>query len=78
MKSKAKGKLNNRRRIDSNHYNNLFDNHINFKERVIYLNDDITEYSLELFQKAFDELERGENPGPIRIEISSYGGSVYE
>lgn len=60
------------------HYSNIFENNINFKERVIYLNSEIEDSTLELFLKAFDEFERGQNPGPIRIEISSYGGDVYE
>ena len=82
LRKKTQGrKLNttNRRRIDSTHYDNIFSHHINFKERVIYLNDDINEYSLELILKAFDELERGEGcEKPIRIDVSSYGGSVYD
>lgn len=60
------------------HYSNIFENNINFKERVIYLNGDIEDSSLELFLKAFDEFEKGTSPGPIRIEVSSYGGDVYE
>jgi ATP-dependent Clp protease protease subunit len=62
---------------DSTHYDTIFENHVNFRERVIYLNNDINEFSLELFQKAFDELERTQDK-PIKIEISSYGGSVYD
>lgn len=62
---------------DDVHYENLFDRHVNFKERVIYLNDDVDEFSLDLFQKALDELEK-KSDQPIRIEISSYGGSVYD
>jgi ATP-dependent Clp protease protease subunit len=76
QKSKPR-KRNSAKELDV-HYSNLFDNNVNFKERVIYLNDDIDNSSLELFLKTFDELERGQNPGPIRIEISSYGGDVYE
>lgn len=68
----------NRRGLDSVHYENLFDYHVNFRARVIYLNEEIEEGSLHLILKSFDELERGENPGPIRIEVSSYGGSVYD
>lgn len=69
-----RGKL--RADLDS-HFENLFDRHVNFKERIIYINDDIDEWSLDLFQKAFDELESSSSD-PIRVEISSYGGSVYD
>jgi membrane-bound ClpP family serine protease len=62
---------------DSTHYENIFENNVNFRERVIYLNSDIEESSLELFQKAMDELEKNSDI-PIRIEISSYGGNVYD
>lgn len=79
---KNKNKLSRKPRNSSKdvdvHYENIFDNNVNFKERVIYVNDDISDFSLELFLKAFDELEKGLNPGPIRIEVSSYGGDVYE
>lgn len=34
--------------------------------------------SLDLFLKAMDEFERGIDPAPVRVEISSYGGSVYD
>lgn len=61
---------------DDVHYENIFDRHVNFRERVIYLNDDVDEFSLELL-KAFDEMERSPD-APIRIEVSSYGGSVYD
>lgn len=73
-----KPRLTNNSRRDSSHYDNIFDNNVNFRERVIYLNDEIDDCSLELFQKAFDEFERGDAPGPVRIEVSSYGGSVYD
>ena len=66
----------NRSRVD-NHYDSIFQHDINFRQRVIYLNSDINEKSLELFQKAFDELERLPDL-PIRVEISSYGGNVYD
>lgn len=59
------------------HYENIFDRHVNFRERVIYLNDDVDEFSLGLFLKAFDEMENQKDL-PIRIEVSSYGGSVYD
>lgn len=59
------------------HYENIFDRHVNFRERVIYLNDDVDQFSLELFLKAFDEMEKSPD-SPIRIEVSSYGGSVYD
>lgn len=83
MKAKTKQAVQKKRRQnnsrrDSSHYSNIFENNVNFRERVIYLNDDISDFSLELFQKAFDEFERGDNPGPVRIEVSSYGGSVYD
>src|SRR6185369_6312962 len=66
------------RRNDSDtHYENIFDRHVNFRERVIYLNDDIDDISLDLFQKALDELERDKDK-PIKIEVSSYGGEVYD
>lgn len=77
--TKSQSLTSNRRRIDSTHYDNVFEKNVNFKERVIYLNDDINEWSLDLILKAFDEMERGEgSEKPIRIEISSYGGSVYD
>lgn len=41
------------------------------------MNDDVDEFSLDLFQKALDEFEKNEDSA-IRIEISSYGGSVYD
>lgn len=59
------------------HYENIFDRHINFRERVIYLNDDVDESSLGLILKAFDEMENQKDL-PIKIEVSSYGGSVYD
>lgn len=62
---------------DDTHYENIFDRHVNFRERVIYLNDDVDELSLALFQKALDELERDKDK-PIKIEVSSYGGDVYD
>jgi len=71
----SKNRLNRGR--DDVHYENIFEYHVNFRERVIYLNGDIDEFSLELFQKAFDELEKWPDH-PIRIEVSSYGGSVYD
>lgn len=78
-KSKVNKPNNNRnRRPESEHYSNIFDNNINFAERVIYMNSDVDEFALDLILKAFDEFEKGENPTPVRIEISSYGGSVYD
>lgn len=66
------------RKLDSEvHFDNLFERNVNFTQRVIYLNDDVDEFSLDLFQKALDELEKNVDQ-PIRIEISSYGGSVYD
>jgi ATP-dependent Clp protease protease subunit len=62
---------------DSTHYENIFEYNVNFKERVIYLNDYINQGSLELVQKAFDEFDK-EKEKPVKIEISSYGGSVYD
>lgn len=59
------------------HYDNIFHNNTNFRDRIIYLNGDIGDASLELFQKALDELERYPEKS-IRIEISSYGGNVYD
>ena len=59
------------------HYENLFDRNVNFNERIIYLTYDVDEYSLELVQKAMDEFDQKPDK-PIRIEISSYGGSVYD
>lgn len=76
MKSRGK-KTNSTRSKDSTHYENIFEYNVNFKERVIYLNSDIDEGSLEVIQKAFDEFEVVPDK-PIRIEISSYGGSVYD
>lgn len=76
MSSRA-NKRNSTRTKDSTHYENLFEYNVNFKERVIYLNDEIDECSLEVIQKAFDELENMPDK-PIRIEVSSYGGSVYD
>ncbi len=80
QKKKSHRKLNSsRRRVDNTHYDYIFEHNVNFKERVIYINDEISEFSLELILKAFDELEQGDGQNkPIRIEISSYGGSVYD
>jgi ATP-dependent Clp protease protease subunit len=76
MSSRMK-KSNSTRSKDSTHYENLFEYNVNFKERVIYLNSEIDEGSLEVIQKAFDEFEVMPDK-PVRIEISSYGGSVYD
>jgi ATP-dependent Clp protease protease subunit len=76
VKPKQVRKLN--KKEHESHFDNLFDNNVSFRERIIYLNKDIDVDSLDLVLKAFDELERGDNPAPIRIEISSYGGSVYD
>lgn len=65
------------RERNSDHFDNLFDRNVNFRERIIYLNDDIDECSLELVMKAFDEMDKNTEL-PIRVEISSYGGSVYD
>lgn len=62
---------------DSSHYETVFEYNVNFKERVIYLNDEIDECSLELIQKAFDEFDKDKDK-PVKIEISSFGGSVYD
>lgn len=78
LKSEKSEKINRSRRPGSEHYTNIFENNVNFSERVIYMNSDIDDASLDLILKAFDELERGEDPAPIRIEISSYGGNVYD
>lgn len=67
---------NNRASKDDIHFSNIFDNNVNFKERVIYLNEDVEDSSLELVEKALDEFDRNSDQ-PVRIEISSYGGSVY-
>jgi ATP-dependent Clp protease protease subunit len=72
-----KHKRNSARSKDSTHYENIFEYNVNFKERVIYLNNEINEGSLELIQKAFDELDKTKDM-PIKIEISSYGGSIYD
>lgn len=65
------------RERNTDHYDNIFERNVNFRERVIYLNDDVDECSLELVMKALDEMDK--NPeAQIRIEISSYGGSVYD
>lgn len=71
-------RLNRRPSSDGVYYENIFEKNVNFKERVIYLNSEIDEHALGLIQKALDEFERGETPSPVRIEISSYGGSVYD
>lgn len=76
MSSRMK-KSSSTRSKDSTHYENLFEYNVNFKERVIYLNKEIDEGSLELVQKAFDEFDLTPDK-PVRIEISSYGGSVYD
>ena len=76
MSSRVK-KSNSTRSKDSTHYENIFEYNVNFKERVVYLNSEIDEGSLEVIQKAFDEFETLPDK-PIRIEISSYGGSVYD
>lgn len=73
----ARSKKQNTRSRDSSHYENIFDYGVNFKERVIYLTDDISEGSLELIQKALDEFDK-EKEKPVKIEISSFGGSVYD
>lgn len=62
---------------DSTHYENIFEYNVNFKERVVYLNSDINECSLELIQKAFDEFEILADKA-VRVEISSYGGTIYD
>lgn len=67
----------NTRTKDSTHYENIFEYGVNFKERVIYLTNVINEGSLELIQKAFDEFDK-ERDKPVKIEISSFGGSVYD
>lgn len=64
------------RRSHEEHFGNLFERHVNFRQRVIYLNKDVEDDSLDLIQKALDELERLPDL-PVRIEISSYGGEVY-
>jgi ATP-dependent Clp protease, protease subunit len=76
-KLKSKPKLNYSRRGES-HYENLFEKNVNFKERIIYLNSDIDEDALDLVLKAMDEFERGAEPLQVKVEISSYGGSVYD
>jgi len=76
MSSRVK-KISSARSKDSTHYENLFEYNVNFKERVVYLNDEISVGSLELIQKAFDEFDTAPEK-PVRIEISSYGGSVYD
>ena len=76
MTSRVK-KSSSTRSKDSTHYENLFEYNVNFKERVIYLNSEIDEGSLEVIQKAFDEFDTLPDK-PVRIEVSSYGGSVYD
>lgn len=76
MSGRAK-KSSSTRSKDSTHYENIFEYNVNFKERVIYLNDEIDENSLDVIQKAFDEFDSTPDK-PVRIEISSYGGSVYD
>lgn len=78
QKQKRKQNSRSRHRIDSVHFNNIFDNHINFRERVIYFNLEVGEYGLDLIHKALDEFDSGENPQPVKIVVSSYGGSVYD
>jgi ATP-dependent Clp protease, protease subunit len=73
----AKKRPLNTRSRDSSHYENIFEYGVNFKERVVYLTDEINEGSLELIQKAFDEFDK-EKDKPVKIEISSFGGSVYD
>jgi ATP-dependent Clp protease protease subunit len=73
----TRSKRANARTKDSTHYENIFEYNVNFKERVIYLTDEINEGSLELIQKAFDEFDK-EKEKPVKIEISSFGGSVYD
>lgn len=60
------------------HFSNLWENNVNFKERVLYLNADVDEHALALVLKALDEMEINKPEEPIRLEISSYGGSVYD
>lgn len=62
---------------DSTHYDNLWEAGVNFRERVIYLQGEIDENSLEIVQKALDEFEK-QADSPVRIEVNSYGGSVYD
>ena len=57
-------------------FEKLFDNDINIKDRIIYLNDDIGELVLDHIQKALDYFENKSTTEPITIEISSYGGCV--
>ena len=55
----------------------MFDYGINIEKRVIYLSEDIDSMTLELFLKGFDIME-SLSKATITIEISSYGGNVYD
>lgn len=65
------------KKIDEVHYENIYTRNVNFRERVIYLNEDIDEAALEIIEKAMDEMER-EPEKEVRIRISSYGGYIYD
>lgn len=81
-KPKSKGlthkKKTSRRKIDDTHYDNLFEKNVNTRERIIYFNRDVDNEGLDLIHKALDEFDAGENPKPVKIVISSYGGDTLD
>ena len=54
-----------------------FEEGVNFRDRVIQLDDEITESSFALFDAALSEMERGSKK-TVTIRINSPGGSVYD
>ena len=58
-------------------YEWLFERGINTKQRVIYINSEICDFSFENIMIGFDLFEQTRDK-PIRIDISSFGGSIYD
>ncbi len=58
---------------DSETLKSVFELKVNFKQRVILLNQDITDDSFDLIELALTELERLSDE-PVTLRISSYGG----
>jgi len=57
------------------HLTHAFEKHVDFKSRVIRLNQDISDTTFDLLDSAITELER-HSKKPITIKISSDGGDV--
>ena len=54
-----------------------FEEGVNFRDRVILIDDEITESSFALFDAALSEMER-DSKRTVTIRINSPGGSVYD